>query len=501
MSDSMSSPARTSIRWRSQPWSINRALLTIILLPLLTTMTLTGWQSLRLLESHASSRMQDEIALIGRALRFPLSQALIHQRPEGLQWVLEAAFDFDQVYGIYVYGEQGQLVASAGASQVSVPSERASGLALLGLRGGEFLDTSPDAVFSYFVPLTDAGERIVGMLQITRRASDFDHYLGQVRRQTGFFIVGTGVAIALIFIGGYRWVIGRHLASINDGLGKIEAGNLDHRIVPQGPREFHQLTSALNGMLDSIAQSHEALRAQQARETALVQRLHQSEKLAALGHFAAGIAHQLGSPLSTIGGQAQRAQRHQDLPERVVRALGVVRQEVARMERLIKQLLDYARARPPERRSIAMDLPLQGALAQLNADPDSPPRSVRTEGPRPAPSLLADPVRLEQALHNLLDNALQAGRGSTVSVRWVHDGDRLCYEIEDAGPGVPEAIRARIFDPFFTTKASGEGTGMGLALVETVAREHGGSITVDRSEALGGARFRLCLPVADEAKR
>ncbi|MCH8505728.1 MAG: ATP-binding protein, partial [Ectothiorhodospiraceae bacterium] len=110
------------------------------------------------------------------------------------------------------------------------------------------------------------------------------------------------------------------------------------------------------------------------------------------------------------------------------------------------------------------------------------------------PDLLADPVRLEQVLVNLMKNAMQAG-ATQLEVSWVVSADdSITVVVDDDGPGVPASIRERLFEPFFTTKSVGEGTGLGLAVVHGIIAEHGGQVEVQESP-MGGARFAIRLPV------
>jgi signal transduction histidine kinase len=135
----------------------------------------------------------------------------------------------------------------------------------------------------------------------------------------------------------------------------------------------------------------------------------------------------------------------------------------------------------------------EAALAQI--EPERDRAGVTLPGPDIGPELKlhGDRLRLEQALVNLLRNAIQAAPGGRVRLGASAAGGRVHLTVEDDGPGVDAATRQRLFEPFFTTKPSGHGTGLGLAVVEAVVDEHGGRVTVESSE-LGGALFRLSFP-------
>jgi signal transduction histidine kinase len=119
--------------------------------------------------------------------------------------------------------------------------------------------------------------------------------------------------------------------------------------------------------------------------------------------------------------------------------------------------------------------------------------ALTISGPKPAPTLLVNPMRVEQALVNLLRNACQANPDGNVKLSWFVTLDGVSFRVEDSGLGIPDAVRQNIFEPFYSTKAVGQGSGLGLAIVESVAREHGGTIEICDS-SLGGAGFLLRLP-------
>jgi signal transduction histidine kinase len=108
-------------------------------------------------------------------------------------------------------------------------------------------------------------------------------------------------------------------------------------------------------------------------------------------------------------------------------------------------------------------------------------------------SIMLDIMRVQQALINLLRNAIQCASGGDVCLVWRQDDQGVLFCVEDNGPGVAPQNRSKILEPFFTTKPVGEGTGLGLSVVYAVAEEHGGNIDVGESE-MGGASFRLLIP-------
>lgn len=476
-----------SLKRVGYPPSIAATLLLVLVLPLLVITALTAWYSITLLEQQSKERMQKDIELVARAIRLPLSHALERDYKRTVQQALDSAFSIDRVYGAYVYDRDGNTIAASGFKPSSMASDEVARIASEGEQQSEFGRLDGEEVFSYFVPLTDAGGRISGLLHVTRQASEINDYLATLRRNTLLLVMLSGLALSAILLLGHRWAVGRHLQGIEQGLLRIGKGELTHRLHAGGARELRHLASTINQMLDAIERSRQQI-------SDMGSRLHQAEKMAALGQLSAGVAHELGSPLSTVDGKAQRLLRRDDLPESVSQAVEAIRREAGRMEQIIRQLLDFGRKNPLERRRISADKPLRIVCERLLAEPGVPIRVAWGEAD--STPIAVDSVRLDQALGNLLRNARQAAR-SQVCASIAVNQQQLVYHIDDDGPGIDPADRDHLFEPFFTTKPVGQGTGLGLAVAHAAARDHGGEITIE-SSPLGGARFSLRLPVATE---
>lgn len=471
-------------------YSLRFALVVYVLLPLLLIVGTAGYLGLRAFESQTEERMQKDVELVARAIRLPLSRAMERDRQGSVEQALESAFRTNRVYGAYVFDADGERLAAVGMEDPVPSRRRLSRLAEEGDRVGEYGEVAGREVYSYFVPMTNSGGQIIGLLQVTRRRSDIESYMQTVRLQGGgLLLLATGLVAGVVLFG-HRGAVGRHLDRLGGSMSRVEAGDRLHRASPGGPREVAALAGALNSMLDSIARAEREIEHRRASEAALEERLRHTEKLAAIGQLAAGVAHELGTPLSVVGGRAQRVARDERLSEATRASLADIRLEVQRMEHIVRQLLDFGRQTALHRRRVRADRLARASVAAVAEDT---PGTVEVSGPLPAPSFSADPFRVEQALVNLLRNALQAGPGVRVRLSWLATDGRVEFRVDDSGPGIPPESRARVFEPFFTTKQVGEGTGLGLAVVHGVVEEHGGEVHVEESP-LGGARFRLAFP-------
>jgi len=271
-------------------------------------------------------------------------------------------------------------------------------------------------------------------------------------------------------------------------------------IETRGPRRFTpaevQRAAAIANQLAVAAENarlYEDLRKSYAELARAQRQLIQQERLAALGELSAVVAHEVRNPLGVIFNSLGSLRR-------LVRPVGdakllldIVGEEAERLNRIVGDLLDFARPSEPqlrpERLERVVDEAIQTALAQNPQGVE-----VRRETDPRLPKVPIDARLVRQAVINVAVNALQAmPRGGQLAVRVRLDGGAVALEVEDTGPGIPEEVRHRIFEPFFTTKASG--TGLGLAVVKRIVDGHGGELVVHTRPG-AGTLFRIRLPLS-----
>jgi signal transduction histidine kinase len=211
------------------------------------------------------------------------------------------------------------------------------------------------------------------------------------------------------------------------------------------------------------------------------------EQTLSFEQVARGIAHGMLKPLAASVQQLDAcAEKAADAASR--RELENVKQVLMRLQRLVRDLLDLARAREvPGARRIELDRVLDHAVAELS--PRFP--SARIERQSSGVDLMGDEVALRCLVVNLLENALESsGERGPVAIRTETLGPFVVLIVEDEGGGLPDSVKQRLFEPFVTTKP--HGTGLGLAIVQEISRAHGGAVELE--ERPRGARFRVCLP-------
>jgi PAS domain S-box-containing protein len=224
------------------------------------------------------------------------------------------------------------------------------------------------------------------------------------------------------------------------------------------------------------------------------ERLMRQEKLALLGKLAGGLGHELRNPLGVIKNAAYFLNMALEKPETQVKeSLEIMERELENSERIIKSLLDFARARPPLRRKVDIRQILPGILSRISV-----PGNIQVEYPavKSLPPVLADPDQLDQVFGNIILNAVQAmPEGGQLMIKSeTREPGWVTVSITDTGVGIPEKDREKIFEPLFTSKA--KGIGLGMAISKTFVESHGGSIKV-QSETGKGTTLTIKLPVME----
>lgn len=330
--------------------------------------------------------------------------------------------------------------------------------------------------------------------------------LTEATRRAGFTLLLTFIGVVILGLAGGLFLVRRvvrPLKELQTGLVAIDQGRARALGLPSQDQEIRSFVEAFNAMLKRMRQQQDQAR--------------RNEKAAALGVLVSGVAHELNNPLSNISTSVQLLLEEGDAAEAEMRQLwlGQIDSETERARRIVRRLLDSVRQPKLQLQRVTLDELVHSALALV--DRQLPPRVQVCVGQTADIEVLVDRERLQQVFINLIKNAADAGAGHIVlsaqSAIW-HDelmeaghvaGDPVMLRqsaravriaVEDDGPGIPPEVMAHIFDPFFTTRAAGEGTGLGLYLVEEIVAEHRGCILVDCPPS-GGTRFSIWLPLQE----
>jgi signal transduction histidine kinase len=297
------------------------------------------------------------------------------------------------------------------------------------------------------------------------------------------------VIVVLSLAGGLlgSWLISRSLArpinELTGAMAVVGAGQLDHPITPRSRDEIGALAGAFGRMTDNLRQSRAAL--------------VQSEKLASIGEMAAAVAHGLRNPLASLRAAAQMVRQHPEAPSSREH-LDAIIEEVDRLDRRISHLLSFSRPAPFHPLQENVSRLVEGLLPAFSQLLRERGIELQLDLPGTLPEVRVDPMQLEQALVEIVSNALDAmpsgGRlriAASVDSPGAGSGN-VTVEVADTGPGIPDHVLPSVCEPFFTTRQ--EGTGLGLAIAKRYVEQNGGRLEI--TSRPGATSVRVRLPAA-----
>ena len=296
--------------------------------------------------------------------------------------------------------------------------------------------------------------------------------------------------------------VGLLVIGLPPGLGESAAAAIESSAVPAGfllALELARLRQRDDLEVEAVPLLVPAVALREREE--LRGRLAQSEKLAALGQFVAGVAHELNNPLQSVLGHLELLRATGAVPQSIRSEIRAVARDAGRAARIVRHLLVFAGAGPLQRRASGVNGVVQRVLALRKASCRSKHIEVVRHYDQHLPRIHIDPILLHQVFLNIVMNAehaVAATRGAgriEVTTGLGSDAGWVIASIRDTGAGIDDDTLPRIFEPFYTTREVGQGTGLGLALAYGIVQEHGGRIAAGNHPE-GGAVFTVELPIA-----
>jgi two-component system NtrC family sensor kinase len=458
---------------------------------------------------------------------------------EAIEQTVEVIGSGAEIKGISILNKKGKIVYSSQKSEVGRFVDKGTPTCQICHRGGSPLTSVPgtrnwtilsDAaggkVLKFAIPIYNEpscytapchyhpkGTNILGILETSFSTATVDTVIHQHRLGTiafgGLFIVMISLSLFIIL---YKFV-SKPVSLLDEGMQKLAKGELDHVIEIHSGDEMGLLANTFNTMASDIRRYKDnmenwtkALEEEIQKKTSEIMKandqLINAEKLASLGRMAAGVAHELNSPLTGIVTFAHlMLKRMPPENKQDIEDLEVIIEQAERCSKIIKGLLGFSRKTSAEKVFVNINTVTENTISMVRNQAKFHNIKFTLNFDDSLPHISTDPNQLQQVFINLLINAADAmnERGQvTVATRVTSDtasGKRYVeIEFTDTGPGIPEEHLGRVFEPFFTTKPVGKGTGLGLAVSYGIIKKHGGNIFV-RSELGRGASFFVRLPV------
>jgi len=273
----------------------------------------------------------------------------------------------------------------------------------------------------------------------------------------------------------------------------MEAGDIE--INSSLPREMTALSQRVHSLMENVDQTQSEL--QQSRAHLL-----QAEKLAMVGKLAAGVAHTIRNPLTSVNMRLFSLERSLELSQTQQEDFEVISEEVRHIDTIVQNFLEFARPPKLKIQSISPSEVVDMALQLLRHRLESYGVQVELDREHRLPMIEADPEQLKEVLINLLVNGCEAmGQGGLIVIREEEGvveplGRVVVIRVKDNGPGIPKSVRDQVFQPFFSTKE--EGTGLGLSIAYRIVEEHGGWLSLKSKEG-EGTTFTITLPCREDA--
>jgi len=334
--------------------------------------------------------------------------------------------------------------------------------------------------------------------------------LSRAKRLLLFSTAGLLFAILFVLALSYRWLIGRPLGVIIDTIDEFQAGEYIKRIPIAKRDEWGHLADHFNLMAEEIervlAQNQELQRSLEERVqeathkvVQLQQQVNQLQQLTALGYLTATLAHDLGTPLHSIGGLAKLLLEHDAWPPDVSRKLELIIQQTQRLNTVIQNVRHATRLPEPRFEAITVPDILNETLPLVEPLMQKSGIQLLVNVGENIPILHIDRYRVQTALFNLIQNALEAMPGGgkiRISASALPQNHTVAITVEDNGPGINPEVLERVCEPFFSTHTDEGLRGLGLSIVQDIVRVHGGQIEIS-SRPDEGTKIILYFPIIE----
>ncbi len=504
---------------------------------------LFGFTFMRYEENIMMSNLMSYASSTADLVKKAIYYYMLGAHREAIEQTVQVIGSGSEIRDISIFDMTGRIVYSSRKSEVGRTVDKGSATCqLCHRRNGEPLTAVPESknwtitaaspgnkTLKFVIPVYNesscytapchyhpAKKQILGILETNFSTATVDAVIKKNRIGTiffgGLFIVMISSSLCVIL---YKFV-SKPVSLLDEGMHKLAKGELDHVIEIHSKDEMGLLANTFNTMASDIKRYKDnmenwtkALEEEIQKKTSEIMKAHDqlinAEKLASLGRMAAGVAHELNSPLTGIVTFAH-LMRKRIPPENTQDSedLDVIIEQAERCSKIIKGLLGFSRKTTAEKVFANINTLTENTISMVRNQAKFHNIKFNLNFDDSIPPIPTDPNQLQQVFINLLINAADAmnERGQvTVATRVSSDTatGKPYVEIEftDTGPGIPEEHLGRVFEPFFTTKPVGKGTGLGLAVSYGIIKKHGGNIFV-RSETGKGASFFVRLPVESD---
>lgn len=415
-------------------------------------------------------RSEDVLSNIALNLEYPM---LIRDR-ESVERFIKGALAQNHVVFSSVEDADGVIMAQAGSTGITPVKEFSRPIILK----KQALENSEDLILGQ----AQEKEEVIGRVTVVLSLSEFESEKRNMRNASlAAFFITSGLASLSIYIALKR-ILGRPIRELVSATERVSRGDLDYKVPVATKDELGALASSFNMMTEALVNYKKKLL--DANEE-----LVRKEKLATIGKIAGVVGHEIRNPIGVISNAVFFLKTVlENADETVKEYLDIIKAEVSNTERIISDLLDFARTRTPQKSRIMI-----GQLLATCVEKSGIPENVNAELGLPEIAINADPLQMRQVFVNLIRNAVDAmPGGGTIRICAESSPGFVDIMVSDTGEGIAPGNMARLFQPLFTTKA--KGLGLGLTIIRNLTETNGGSVSVESSPGKGTA-FTVRMPV------
>jgi signal transduction histidine kinase len=487
-----------------------------LLATIVTTMAIHGYLTIRQDKENSLREMKVGMQGLSRSIHAALKYMYGEERDlQATQRFIDEVGRPGNIHGVIVYDVDANPIAVSVSLKSTANNDSLDPTPVLEIDPRPTLNTGREAehyiehpaypLYYRVEPIADPDDRLVGAFVVARRGPGLSANI-QARRDRIILTTSALVLLlAFMVLILVRRDISRPIGELIERIRDIGAGQWEKRIELRGRDELSCLALEFNRMCERLQDMYGRLLREQQERFTLERNLRQSDKLASVGQLAAGLAHEIGTPLNIIAGRAEYLLRRPRSQDEIAENLHIIPSQIDRISKIVRHLLEFAKRKEPAFRTVEIPFLLNSVSNLLQHKIREKTVQVHTELAQALPSIQGDPDLLQQVFINLFLNALHAlPAGGTVKIRCDVTGELvdvaspaakwLRIIFEDDGTGISPEHIGQVFDPFFTTKDIGDGTGLGLSVSYGIIRDHGGDIRVE-SKLGEFTRFTIYLPL------
>jgi signal transduction histidine kinase len=476
--------------------------------PLVGLMALFGWLEERQGRSMLAKGLADERTEIARAIQTAAEDSQAETTPKTALELVDRVSAFTRVLGLRLFDAEGELAYESEALDGQAPADASAIRAALDRREASetHLAIRGAPVASFVFPIAGSDGRLLGAVQAFQQEAFIEEAAAAARQSILLLTAAMILAASSIVYLAIHLTVGRPIAELARNFEEVAAGDFAARAPVRTSDELGNLAGGFNTMCERLEAAQRSLKRHEEERRRIEVSLRKAERLASVGRLAAGLAHEIGTPLNVIVGRAESLRKKLQGNDPAERNLRIITGQIERIATTVKGMLDYSRSRELRLAPTSLADVLGQVIEFLEDRFAHTSIQVDTAFDPACPAVQGDADRLYEVFLNIAVNAIDAmPEGGRLTVRIgtqtrtypERPGPERPFAVvtfEDQGCGISAGDLERIFDPFFTTKEVGKGTGLGLSISYGIVREHGGWIEV-RSSVGTGTGIAVYVPL------